>query len=477
MRKAASIVVALGLLFGTRMLASDPVEYAPVGWNAETMTNGNIATTRFGGSWMNYLEGGVWKKIEPIFKYTGTGFILERAPYRAFAPLRADGVFRFEDKHTYDPISRETFTAPTLGKTKRFLQAQSVPGTITTEGILYENAFPDIHADLLVTATTEEVRYLTVFRSAPTGAVEIPYVQTFDGIQSVGVRTGTGYAASSMETERDVGKGRVVRLSKHRSIYQGQATVWDGQQTRKIQVKERRQGNTIFGRKLIPASVFKDFNFPIYTDTTDSFTASTSDCGIVSNDASFASYRAGSNLALETETNPNLYVVNWNASPYFGYRAYLWWDTSALPDTATISAASVDVYYADTHASISRTSYLVENRQASTTLATTDWGLIGASGVGTGAGQPYASITRSSGEAAGTKTFTINATGITKVSKTGNTYFAFISAYDWDNSAPPNESTAGSNFNSANAASNKPILSITYTLSSASAPPQVLIFL
>lgn len=201
----------------------------------------------------------------------------------------------------------------------------------------------------------------------------------------------------------------------------------------------------------------------------DPFTADVADRGMVSDGgSSWPNTRNGTgSVSLEAVDRVRHYAVAWrySATNYAIYRAWLWWTTgTTIPSENTITAASLEVYFSITHAAVTRDFYLVENRQASTALATSDWTRIGASGVGTGTGQPFGTVTRTPSEAASSETFTINSDGWAKIAQgSGNTYFSVVESDDWNNTTPGSESTAGAEFNSADAASNKPTLSVTHT--------------
>lgn len=429
--------------------------FVPKTWNADERVNaGGTLTTNFSGGWQNRMkQDGSWEKINIDFTEDSTSFFLGGTPFGFHAPKKSGGEIRFDNSVNFDPHTNSVIEEPVIGKTKMFTGTYDVPGAITKDGILYKGAYS--FGDILLQSHQQHVKQLVVFNEEPsgTGDVEIPFIQEVDA----------GTVASK------TAKGMTFMKGK-RSIYTKPAFAWDSNgKYFPLQVTSKKVGRVLTCKKIIPRSVLKAAVYPLYADTVDTFTSDTADSGILSYDATFATARApGANLGLESVSNTRLYAVCWRSGDYFIYRSYLWWATGAtIPSGNTISAASLAVDYPDTHAALSRTVYLVENRQASTTLATTDYPLIGASGVGTGTGQPFGSITRGVSDAGAVYTFTINSDGQAKIAKgSGNTFFAVSESDDWGNSAPGAEDTAGSSFQSANAAGTKPILSVTHASAS-----------
>lgn len=462
-----------GLILGTVIVGAsvagtishqptESIPFKPLTWNADQRDNqdGSLTTT-FATGWVNYLAEDGWKQIRPEFTETDTAFVITEAPYR-FTAEKTLGTFTFENANRFDPETRTEITADPISKTKIFPESNPVEGQITNEGLLYEGAFP--YGDLLVTATQESVSYVVVIRENPGTELRIPFVQQLpDGAKATN-KEGT----LSLSTQKDTGSGFSLSVGG-REFFTRAAHVWDSSGLiRPISVLTKKTGNTLRSIKVIPQDFLKHSTYPVYTDAVDAFTADASDRGIVSDGgASWANTRNGAgSLALESLTRTEHFVVayRYDASNYAAYRAFMWWDTGpTIPSGNTITAATLTVFFDATHAAESRSMYLVENRQATDTIATTDFVRIGASGVGTGVGQPFATITRGVSEASGFETFTLNADGLAKIVKgSGHTYFTVVESNDWDNVTPGSESTTGAEFNSGDAGSSKPTLSVTH---------------
>lgn len=446
------------------------MSFVPKTWNAEERANlDGTFTTNFTGSWMNRMKNdGSWEKIDTNFTEDSTSFSLNGTPFNFSAPKRSGGAIRFVDSVNFDPDTMSVISKPIIGKTKRFIGTNNVQGSLTSEGILYKDAYS--FGDILIQSNQQSVKQLVVFNSEPSGIgnIEIPFIQELDSGLLAKTKIGKNIPSSK---EIDSGSGMAFIQSDERSIFTKPAYVWDSSgKYVAIKVMTKQIGDILYCRKIIPRSFLSSAVYPVFTDTIDTFTPNSADAGIISDGgSSWANTRGGAGtLTLDggSSSVAKNYVVayRYDATNYAAYRYFAWWATGAtIPSGNTISSASLDVFFSATHAALIRTMYLVQNRQASTTLATSDFTLIGSSGVGTGTGQPFGSITRGSSDASATYTFTINSDGISQIAKgSGNTFFTICESDDWDNSTPGSENTTGSDLNSADSASNKPTLSVTH---------------
>ena len=151
----------------------------------------------------------------------------------------------------------------------------------------------------------------------------------------------------------------------------------------------------------------------------------------------------GTTGSLATTDNSNdLFVRNQNTSgTYFDLiRVAVFFDTSALPDADTISAATLSLYViSKTNTDDDGTDYvsIVESTVSSdTALATTDFDLLGAptdptEAVATGDRLDISSVTVSA-----YNDWDFNATGIAMISKTGISKFAVREGHDIENETP-----------------------------------------
>lgn len=197
-------------------------------------------------------------------------------------------------------------------------------------------------------------------------------------------------------------------------------------------------------------------------------TPHTNDAGLRKTGASFAAARGGttaSSIVSASATTLTAQVDNASdGSTWVFDRAVLPFDTSGLGAGATVTAATLDLNVTALY-SAEGTCYLDlvgVSLASAPTVATTDWQYIS---MGT------ALATRISFSTTGVKTFTLNAAGLAALNKTGFTTFAVVVGNDYSNNeSSPNELVGYPygvytyvTFNTADAGSNRPTLTVTYT--------------
>jgi len=183
--------------------------------------------------------------------------------------------------------------------------------------------------------------------------------------------------------------------------------------------------------------------------------------------ASYATIRAiGGNYSGHTEHYEMMGFINsdipsntWCAMQ----RSFYLFDTSALPDSPTITGAVFSVYGRNAYDSAMALSMtVVQSTPASnTTIATTDF----EGAVNNNTRQVTADITVAAWSTVGYNDFTLNATGIGNISRTGITKFGGKCSHDVDNSAPTWVANAlsGSQGWFSDEGSNQPKLVVTYS--------------
>ena len=141
---------------------------------------------------------------------------------------------------------------------------------------------------------------------------------------------------------------------------------------------------------------------------------------------------------------------------YYLYRAHLPFDTSALDDSKTVQAATLQITQ---YGPVGTTqAVIVQSREASTSaLANSDWSLVGSSGI---AGATELSD-RKTISTAGTVTFTLNAAGLALINRTGFTRLAIVSIQDLTNSAPGTDQKVYMYFSEYATSSSRPLLTVT----------------
>lgn len=164
--------------------------------------------------------------------------------------------------------------------------------------------------------------------------------------------------------------------------------------------------------------------------------------------ASNTASSSGTTLAIEAYKSGSVYYID---------RTFLLFDTSSIPNSATITAATLALYKNATAISNddSSSACLVSSSPATNTdIITDDYDQVGTTRFANDV--TYASMSINNWF-----TFTLNATGLAAISKTGVTKFAVRDKRDLDNTAPTGINSIICN--SADAGSNKPTLTVTYS--------------
>lgn len=464
------------LLLGVTLAAPAEPVFVPKTWFADERTVGDKIETRITNRWINYYDGQKWQKINRTPVQDFDGFHWNEMPYGLDLPATSRGAFTFTSNNKFDTESGAALTEEPLVKHKTFRDIADVPGVPDYGGctVLYPNAFPQWNADLCEKVTGQEVRHLIRFNAEPsgTGDILIRFRQTFDESVTVNHR---GKTKGS-----DYGSGAEIKRGKRRIIME-EAAVWDSSSPPKNE-KIKIQG-FFNASKVIPRSFLDSAQYPVFTDTVDTFTSSTDDQEIISDgspSSSWSTVRNGTALSLGTLSDTNARAIaQVSGSSYFIYRSYLQFPTgSVIPSGDSVTAVTLALRYPSTNSSgFSTTQYVVRSRQAASSVATTDFNLIGDSGVGNGTieGQN----TRANGAGASTQTMTLNANIYQYIAKgSGNTYLAVLESTDWDNSTPTKTANVGTEFSSGDTAgtANDPTLTVTHAPSSTFTPIIIQLF-
>lgn len=439
--------------------------FTPKTWNAvERVNEDGSITTNFDPTFINYLTGtGEWEPVDFSPTETMVAYVYDKLPYKVELPKIANEPITFTNNNRFDIIENKEKNDPPLSKTRAFVGAEPIEGELVERGVFYRDAFPDIGASLFVQLHEQEVRYLVQWDEDPqcTGEITVPFVQEISNKQASLKSKGADLTDKKTRT-RD---GMTAEISPFRKIETPPAYIWDSQiASMPIDLSFQVKGGKILGEKHIPCGFFKDAVFPVFSDDVDGFTSNTADDSTYKANASYATVRgSAAGDALRGGTVMYVYARK-DAGDFVTERGFAYWVTgSTIPAGNTVASATLTVFFPSTNGE-ARTTYLVENR-AGDAVATGDYSAVGDSGIGTGTGQPFGSVARTASEGAGSEVFTINSTGLGEIAKgSGNTYFAFVAAKDWDNVTPVfgSDTFVGGDINSADAASNRPTLSVTH---------------
>lgn len=254
---------------------------------------------------------------------------------------------------------------------------------------------------------------------------------------------------------------KVIRLGDGTGdTYFRNALMWDsGGLSEGVKIELVRENNKLFIRKTIPSEFLKKATFPVYTDHPTSYYAGAGDgysgyqTGIFSNWATAHDAVTGTPAGYTDYTGTTLIVdveVN-STSLFLIVRGFLPIDTSGIDDGDTITAATLNLYVGskvNTDNDGGDWINVVQTSQASsTTLSTADYDQCGAiSNPTEGATRiDIGSITTSA-----YNSWTLDATGIGWISKTGYTLLGLREGHD-----ATNVSIAASTGNSISVASSE----------------------
>lgn len=256
--------------------------------------------------------------------------------------------------------------------------------------------------------------------------------------------------------DRDDGKEWNTYLKSFRA--------WDSNNNSEtIKVKFKVTGKKSTLTKIVPASFIESSRGDVYTDTTTSYYASDGDGSISYSNSTWSTCRTASSGSSVDNSNYGTTRSGKHLTTYAIYRSYMPVDTSGIPSSATISAATVYVdydYKTNSENDGSDFLRLVQSTQASTTtLVTSDYSKIGSTAGASDKDIGTISLT-------GFTAWEMNATGLTWIDKEGYTKLGWREGHDVTDDTPADGS---SNYNDAtwlvaSATSNDGYISVTYTV-------------
>lgn len=420
--------------------------FTPYTWNADR--DGN--RLRFGVKWQNYrATGGAWTKIDLAPRQVGGEWVFDRTPYALTIPALANGWATFESTNTYDIHSKRVMPDATVGVQKRYAGAVAVTGVPTADGLLFAGAFPAINAARLVQPHEQKVRDLIMFLAEPpgTGPVEVPVEIEFGSLPIL-ESVGHGRTPRELPTpaqDAPVNQGLTFTTgSAFRGVRVKQPYAWDSAGRRTpIGLRGRVVGTRFVGKKVIPRAAFAGATYPVYADTTSTFypdpnTETTSVDGYCSRfpaAESWAAIRGGdgtSSGASDAGVNMSHYADRdatgtlWDGLT----RTLVLFDTSAIPDTDIISAATLSL----------KPDVIVDNGNQSSVITVgvtaSNTALADSDFQSNTSGTTFASIDVTSLSVGTYTDYSLDAAGIANVSLTGISKFAAKLSGDAANSEP-----------------------------------------
>ena len=303
--------------------------------------------------------------------------------------------------------------------------------------------------------------------------VEFPFTLTIEEGVSVLVNGEELKDGTSVTTDREA----VIVGAEGQKIYLWSPIARDSaRHLTNISIRYERVGNTMYLIKIVPAQWLRDVTYPVRTDTVVSYYSNSGGDGEIYKGGSLnwnTEHDATSGTADGSGTTAYTYSEH-DGSTYWLGRTALPFDTSGLPDGATITNVNLKVYVSaksDGDNDGSDFIRVVQNTTASATaLANGDYDQIGAIDNPT-AGATDTDITGVS--TGGYLTINLNSTGRGWVSKTSYTKLGLREGHDATDAAPTSGTgITGLQIRTANytGTASDPILEVTYTEGSNSAP-------
>ncbi|MEK7564320.1 MAG: FG-GAP-like repeat-containing protein [Patescibacteria group bacterium] len=437
-----------------------------------------IKQTQFSQNDIHYLDPatGTLKDINTSLVENLHGFTMNDAAYQARFKKDTKGeFFTFQNKRDHLGLSLPQNVKPVNGHIQKSKEGE--------ESLMYKDALgAGIDVEFLLDQT--EVRKDVVINSLEAlGDIsgkenyEIPFVFRSNAPVTLSIDGKIFPSGQSFITEKAVTLTDSIGIQTH--IWGAVLREENGTRVTRIPIRYEQKGGVIYMTKLLPVSWLAQAEFPARTDAVLSYYSNSSGDGEIYHTHSVwnAIHDATSGSAESTPGTAYMYSEDAGAS-YWMARVALPFDTSSLPDTATITNTDLKLYI-DTKVDEDNDGNdfirVVQNTTASATaLADGDFDQIGAIDNPT-AGASDIDI---SGISTGAyRTFTLNSTGRGWINKTGYTKLGLREGHDAKDAAPDDGTFTGVRIKTANAAgtSQDPILEVTYTTNSAPSTPTSLL--
>jgi hypothetical protein len=451
--------VQIGKKFNTLNPITENVREDLADWNSNTveLPDGKLQTA-FSGGWVNYLgEDGAFKPIKYEFKETKDGWQATDAPFTAIAPLKSNGATYFVSNNRYDVFDKKTIDSPAITQTIEALGVSAVKGVKETGDlglgaetyIIYKNAYPKLNADLIYfiqQGTAPRLNKLVRFNSAPKNDTRLDFrIKYLTEKDSTEIKSASGVwnKTGTLET-KDFISIKPEGDESRRGIGLRAVTIWDAhrEKIQNVDVELRSIGDEEYVlTKLVPVSFFQDAQLPVYTDVTTTFypDANAIDGDVYRSAAgSWTTVRdatVGANVNPSGVQNLAMHVAGGSTADTWGEfgRSFILFDTSSIPDAATINSATLQAVgstqdYAN--AFTDSVAIVTSSPASDTALVLEDFDQVGS--VRQAADIPLANITRDNSTYTA---WTLNSTGLGNISKTGITKFGMRSAKDLDNNS------------------------------------------
>ena len=233
------------------------------------------------------------------------------------------------------------------------------------------------------------------------------------------------------------------------TIYVRDPLVWDAAgELENIEIVLKKEGRKLLFVKRLRQGFLDEASYPVKTDATTSYYAGSGDGRIRNLGAAAASWSTVRSATTGTFADPTGTTGKMESSYFVATnrfdisRFFMPTDTSGITDTDTIDSATLYTYLTSSLDDDSTTIVAIETSQASTTtLATSDFDAVSFTSGG--------SITLASCSTSAYNGISLNATGLTWISKTGTSKIGVIIGLDQSNTSPSTGANSQNTYNTS----------------------------
>jgi hypothetical protein len=447
-------------------------EFRPIG-PSQSIGNNQM---QFTAGWTNYVDAsGGWHKTDTTPKDKGSYWEITTAPYSVRIPKKANGDYRFDSTNLWDFATESLRIEPPVGVTRTFPTANGANGVVTNEGILYAGAFP--FGDLLLQPTKTKMRYLVKFNEIPASCasdkdISVAIRQTPDAGLVARKHDGSPVSGTDEKVKR-----LNYKQTDFRGVFTETAYVWDSNgRSQELDIEGKWVRGEFGGRKIVPCAFFIGATLPVYAD--DTFSPSNASVDPYDGTVEFRNASpwdeghdavTGTNVGT-TSTNVGANSDEWNGDgTYYDLgRAVVEFATASLPDTATITSATIAMKMTvQNNADNDGNDFCVftgATPAATTDLTTADYDQVGTIHTP----EEHSDRIDITSMSVGTVyTWTLDASGLAYISKTATTPFGFRMGFDvLDHPSAFSGENKCLFESSDNAGTVPPLLTVNYTTAS-----------
>jgi len=412
-------------------LASSAVAqvYTPASYNADVAEVAGGKRYRFHASHVNYRDGASFKRINTWLSWDGilSRWGQNRASYNCSLPKYADDWIDFTSAYLDANISIKA--RPVAAHAQGILHNGEADGNY----VLYPDAF-GTGIDLRIYAEEDGLKKVVVINKKPGKIVDMTFDFELDLPSLKTIRDNLGNIwdrTSGLDfTDRTLMIGDAGK-----ELYFREALLWDSAgKTQPVKIEFYRKLLKVYLRKTVPAAFLENATYPVYTDHPTSYYSGAGD--------GYVEFSSTDVYDWDTVWDATHDAATGTSAPYTGAYAYApelindWattftlslarafypFDTSAIPDGATITAATLNLYCKEKRFGLTGAyDYfnVVQTTQASSSaLSTADFdqcGTIHSPTVGA------SNVTVSTLSTTAYTSISLNSTGLGWVSKTGYT--------------------------------------------------------